>query len=338
MTFPILIPHFKNGKITAYAISQLIKHKGKYNIEIYVVNNNSGDGSERYLKPFTKYIKYQEYPKSRLSSHGIAFDYILPYVNHPFFITIESDSFPTSDDWLDYYEELINKGYDAAGSFLKLSGGTYMHPCGAMYSKNVWREAKEICKNTDYTYFPNMCRKDGLFDYHLMLHRDVVEKVLSKPNDYVNLSDGYKKLDRKGYMGKMLFYSPTVQPFHNGMGMIDESVKTYGSRNIETEVPNILLNGKKKIVCRVGYEPGQWLTYFMLATGKKVYDIPTKIKWLEGRENQQQEFTKMVNGFTHIWAGSSFLDMQGTEYDDVYQFKKNQIDELYNSLPSKYKI
>ena len=149
MDFTIIIPHYKS-KITAYAIHKLRENKGKHNIEIFVVDNNAGDGSFEYLKPFNKYIKYQPYPKNRLQSHGISFDFVLPYVKTEWFITIESDSFPTEDNWLDYYENIINQGYDCAGSLLHLSGGEYLHPCGALYSKKIWEQASKMCFDTKY--------------------------------------------------------------------------------------------------------------------------------------------------------------------------------------------
>lgn len=337
MKIAILIPHYKNGQITAHAVSKLIQHKGKHEIEIMIVDNNAGDGSAAFLRPFINDIKYQAYPKDKLQSHGISFDFILPYVKTDYFITIESDSYPTNDTWLDYIEDLINEGYDSGGSLLSLSGGQYQHPCGAFYSKKVWQEAKIYCNEVEYAYFPNMYTSEG-FDCHTMLHKSIVEKVIQSPYDYLELADGYKGLSRQGFVEKLMYYSPTVAPFHNGMGKLNESVKTYGQRCLATEVHNILLSDKPKILRRIGYEPGQWLTYFMLAKDKKVFHIPTEVKWVNDREFQQQEYTRMENGFTHVWAGSSYLDMKDTEMNDVYEFKKNQIEELYNSLPENQKI
>ena len=338
MKFSILIPHYKNGKITAHCICQLLKNKGKHDIEIIVVSNSQKEGVE-YLKPFRKYIKLVYYPKGVVQSHGIAFDFALKngLVNNENFITLESDSFPEKDKWLDYYENAVNEGYNAAGSHLLLSGGLYMHPCGAMYNKTVWQEAKEYCDNIQYDYFPNMSKREG-FDCHLMLHKSITDMVLSNPLDYVDLAKKYqgKSIDEmKAIMG---WYKPTASPFHNGMGSINESIKTYGKRNIQTDASNVLLDNKKKIIARIGYEPGQWFTYYLYAIGESVENIPTEVKWLPNREGQQQEYTLTENGLKHIWAGSSFLDMKDTSMNDVYEFKKNQIETLYNSLPEKYKI
>jgi len=337
MKFDILIPHFKQGKVTTYTISQLLKNKGKHEIEIYVINNNSGDSSEKYFAPFEGQIKYHEYPKDIIQSHGVSFDWILPKTKNEWFITIESDGFPTNDTWLDYYENLINDGHDGAISLLKLSGGIYGHPCGGLYNKKVWQEAKRYCNEVQYAYFPNMSVSGG-FDCHLMIHKDIVEKVLAEPYDYIELAEGYKGLTRQQMVARIMYYSPVVGPFHNGMGRLNETLRTYGHRTPETEIPNVLLTDKPKLINRVGYEPGQWLYYYQMATGKKIFHVPTETKWLPNRENQQQEYTQMENGFKHIWAGSSYLDMKDGDFHDVYEFKNNLIESLYNSLPNNQKI
>ncbi len=335
MKISVVIPHYLS-KITAHAIYKLLENKGRHEVVIWVVDNNAGDGSIAYLRPFVNDIRYQSFPKNYVQSHGIAIDFVLPYVDTEYFITMESDSFPINDKWLDYYEDLIEKGYDAAGSYLQLSGGSYLHPCGAMYSKKAWQEAVSYCNNIEYGYFPNMAYKDG-FESHVMLHKSIIEKVIANPFDYVELADEYKKLNRTGWLEKLRWYSPVVGPMHNGMGKNNESVKTYGQRTKETEPQDIILDNKKKIIYRVGEEPGQWLYYFMLAKGKKVFEIPTEMKWMPNREKEQQEYSLNEAGVKHIWAGSSYLGMKDTEMNDVYEFKKNQVNELYNSLPKKYK-
>src|SRR4030066_2215807 len=100
---------------------------------------------------------------------------------------------------------------------------------------------------------------------------------------------------------------------HNGMGRLQESVRTYGRRNPESEVPNILLDNRAKIIYRIGYEPGQFMYYWMLAKGYNIYSIPTEVKWLKGKENQQQEYTLNAAGIKHIWGVSAY---HGTELND----------------------
>lgn len=338
LSISILIPHYRTGKITAYSIAQLLKYKGKHELDIIVIDNNAGDGSTKYLEPFQKEITIVEYPKDKLQSHGIAFDYILPEVNTEYFITLESDSFPTKDGWLDYYEELADRGVDAAGSRLQLSGGNYLHPCAGMFKKRVWEEAKVYCDNIQYNYYPNMSMRDN-FPLQLMVHKSLMKDFEANPMDYVELSPEYKDNTSVVMEEKRLYYLPVVGPFHNGMGCRQESVKTYGQRTIESESPFVLLNDKcMKLIGRAGYEPGQWLSAWLVAMNKRVVYIPSETKWIPGKENQQQEYTINEAGIKHIWAVSAYHEYTPDSDRDIALYKQSIPEQLYNSLPYNLKI
>lgn len=337
MDITILLPHYRTGEMTAYSIYQFLKNKGKHNVKIIVSDNNAGDGTIEYLKPFQNDIKVVNYPKDKLQSHGISLDVLIPTIETEYFITAESDSFPTKENWLDYYDEIIEQGFDAAGSFMQLSGGFYMHPAGALYSKKVWQECKEFCDNIPYTYFPNMWNKEG-FDGHTMIHNDVLNEVLNNPIDYFDLAKGYDGLTKDQILEKAKYYSATVCPFHNGMGCLQESVRSYGVRSIEKGIEDMNITDRPKIIFRVGEEPGQFFTYWMLANGKKLHGIETETVWMKGREGQQQEYTLMSNGFRHIWGVSSYVERGSKGVEDIYEAKRKIPFQLYNSLPSEFKI
>lgn len=340
METTIIIPHYKNSKTTAFAISQYAKYVGNHQVRIIVIDNNDGDGSIEYLQPLREHFILVPYPKDRLQSHGIAVDYAieLGYVETEYFLMAESDSYPTGP-YLDYYEKLINTGVDAAGSLLKLSGGTFLHPCGAIYKKSVWYEAKAYVETIPYNYYPNFMMRNN-FPVHTMIHKSLVEEIANNPNDWVELAPEYKDRTKEVMQAKLKHYNPVgMGVFHNGMGGRQESLRTYGERTPTTDFPFIKLTERnQKIIGRMGYEPAQFFYYYMVSEAKNVIYIPTETKWMEGRENQQQEYTINEAGIVHIWAGSSYLDMKGTEQNDVYEFKKNQIEGLYNSLPNHQKI
>lgn len=337
MKFTILIPHFKTPKTTAYSVSQFLKFKGKHEVEIVVIDNSYPDKSIESLKPFEGQIEILHNTSDKISSHGIALDIAINLISNENVITAESDSFPTQDNWLDYYERIVNEGYDCAGSYLKLSGGSYLHPCGAYYKKSLWEEAKKYCDIIPYTYFPSMAMVDGLA-MHTMVHESLLNSFLAEPEDYIELSESYKPYHPAMAERKAEHYRPVVNPFHNGMGARNENIRTYGMRTVDTERFNIIPDGKKKLLCRAGYEPGQWLHYYAASMSKKILHIPTEVFWMPGKENQQQQKTVMENGFTHIWCGTAFLDMKDTHQHDVYEAKKKVIDDLYESLPENLKI
>lgn len=337
MKFTILIPHWKTGKMSAYSIAQLLKFKGKHNLDIVVIDNNAGDGSAHYLDPFLDHITIVDYPIDKMQSHGIAFDYVLPHIKTDYFITIESDSFPTQEGWLDAFEKLILIKIDTAGSVLQLSGGEYLHPCGTLYKTDNWWEAKKFCDEIPYDYYPNMAIKDG-FDCHLMVHHSIRDKFLFEPEEYLDLAPKYKPYDPKYAESKRRWYEPTRGPFHNGMGAREEDIHTYGLRTIESDSDLIDLKYAKKLVRRIGYEPGQYFSYWHKLKNKNIAIIPTETKWINDIPGTQQLYTMNAFGFKHLWAGSAHLDMKGTSMNDVYELKHHEIENLYNSMPREYKI
>ncbi len=336
MNFSIILCHFKTGKMTAYTIAQILKYKGDHEIEILICNNNAGDGSEKYFKPFKDQIKVFDYPKDKLQSHGIGYDVLFELSSNEWVLCLESDSFPIKEGFLDYYEKLIKEGYDGAVSLLKLSGGEYGHPAGSLYRRSIWVEAWKYCKEIEYYYFPNMGMKDT-FPSHIMVHKSIINEFLASPEDYIELADNYKPYIPQKAEQQAAYYYPTVGPMHNGMGRLQESVKAYGIRNPETEVPNVILDNRVKIVYRVGYEPGQHHYYWMLAKGYKIFHIPTETKWLEGKINQQQEYTLNEAGIKHIWGVSAYHDTDLKD-GDVAKIKQSLPEQLYNSLPEYQKI
>lgn len=337
MKFSIILCHYKTGKMTAYTVAQILKYKSDHEIEILICDNNAGDGSVEYLKPFMEHMVVHSYPKDKLQSHGIGYDVLFEYAKNEWVIALESDSYPIKEGWLDYYAKLINEGYDGAASLLQLSGGQYGHPAGALYRRSIWVEAWKYCVGIEYIYLPNAAMKEG-FQCHLMVHKSIWSSFVKSPEEYIELSDSYKPYTANVAYQKAHYYDPVVGPMHNGMGRLQESVRTYGGRNPETEVPNILLDNRAKLIYRVGYEPGQNFYYWMLAKGYKVFHIPTETKWLSGKEMQQQEYTLTENGVKHCWGISAYHDYTPENEKETALIKQSIPDQLYNSLPEHQKI
>lgn len=326
--------------MTAYSVSQFLKYRGNHDVSIIVGDNNPGDGTIEYLKPFEKDILIVNYPKDKLQSHGILIDYVLSlgFVKTSHFITAESDAFPVREGYLDYYEKAINDGYDLGGSRLLLSGGDYLHPCGSFYSVKIWQECKEYVDTIEYEYFPNMSMREN-FQAHLMVHHSILDKFLENPENYIELADGYKPYTKEKALERLEYYRPVGDGiFHNGMGGRNESIKTYGDRSLSSETPFAVLTSKsQKMVNRIGLEPGQFIHYWANAVGKKIFYVPIEVVWVPGREHENQEYTLMESGIKHIWGVSSYRDSDPTNNDWI---KRKQIAplELYETLPEHQKI
>lgn len=325
--------------MTAYSISQLLKYKSDHDLEIIVVDNNIKDESRKYLWPFRGKIRYIVYPEGRLQSHGIAINYALELglVDTEYFLCLENDAFPIGE-FVPYYEAIIKNGYDAAGSILSLSGGRYLHPCGALYRKSVWAECKAYCDAIPYNYYPSLMLRDN-FAMHTMIHKSIADAVEECPEDWMEVSSEYKDRPKQTMQRKREYYLPVCCPFHHGAGGLQESIRTYGSRTAESDAPFIVLNGKsKKIIGRAGYEPGEFFHFWMQNAGKKIFEIPTEVKWMAGRENQQQEYTLTESNIRHLWGISSYTERAAEGVEDIYAEKHGLPDKLYNSLPIHQRI
>lgn len=333
----ILIPHYKTGMMTAYTVSELLTYTHGSEVDIVVIDNNPGDGSIEYLNPFLKWIGIVEYPKNKLQSHGIAFDYVLPLIKTEYFLTLESDAFPTKA-FLPYYRSIIECGFDMGGSLLTLSGGSFLHPAGGIYKTSLWHECKKHCEEMPYDYFPNMLLRDN-FKMHTMIHRDYLDQVLENPDDWFELSDDYKPYSRKLAEEKRDHYKPVCGPFHDGRGGRQENIKTFGGRTWESEAPFAISNPKwQKIIGRVGEEPGQALFYWAKSMGKRIFYIPTEVKWMPGKEHRQQEYTLNEAGIKHLWAISAYHDYTPEDEKDVAKIKQSIPEHLYGTLPPNQRI
>lgn len=345
MKLSVIIPHYAVGKMTSYTIAKLLQYKGKHELDIIVVDNKPLDGSYIYLEPFMDKIAYWQYPEGVLQSHGIAISWAIQNrVKTKYVLCLENDAYPTME-FVDYYADLAEKGYDAAGSIMTLSGGTYLHPCAALYKTSTIFEAESDCSNMPFDYFPNMAMRNN-FPCHLMVNKHtrmsdglLSDLFLSNPEDFIELADAYKPHRRVDAVVRRNKYLPVVCAFHNGMGGNQESIHTYGQRTYLTEAETILADEPpNKIIYRMGYEPGQWLYYYLIKKGYEVFDIPTTTHWMPGRENQQQEYSINEAGIKHIWGVSSYTERPADGVEDIYATKRGIPDMLYNTLPKHQRI
>lgn len=340
MDITVLIPHYKQWRITCYTVYQFIKYTEGTDIEILVINNSYPDDSVFYLNPFKLHprVKIIDHVTDQCNSHGVAYEFAMQFVKSKYVLLSESDCFPTRP-FLDYMDLFIRNDYDLAGNIMQLSGGRYLHPGAALLKVDLWREAKHYYENSPYHYLSNFGMVDG-FAAHVMIHDDIWEFFLQKPGAFVELPEGKRNCTREGVLENERFYKTIAHSaLHNGMGMASETVPMIGQRNQNNQPQQILLTGKEKIVHRVGYEPGQAIFYWAIANGKKICEIPVEeIVWMPGRENMQQEYTLSENGCKHIWGCSSFAYSDIPEIRDVIERKNKLPEELYNTLPEEYKI
>lgn len=332
--YTILIPHYKTGKLTAHAVYRTLLHSQNNDISIVVIDNSDGIGME-YLEPFkgNRKLKIVKYPTDLLQSHGVAFDYAIDngYVDTDYFICMESDSYPISDNWLLDYDRAIKEGCDMAGGIFNQSSGHFIHPTGALYSKQLYLECKEYVKgiNKVYWYCPNHYKdlKSGL-SYHSML-----PKV-----DYPNI-------EQSDLMNEITRYMPVATSvFHNGMGFSNDDEFYYWNRTKQNQSDSMSkynVYDSPKTYVRIGFEPGQYLHYWAYANNKKIIEMPVEIIWMKHRTNQQQAYSIQNGRFKHEWCGTAYSECKPEEHPhikDILEYKQSMPDRLYANIPKEYQV
>lgn len=99
----ILVPNYKTLDITKICMRLIRQHTNFNSAEVIVIDNNSADASLDYLKSL-KWIKLierkAETPESAPLSHSRALDLALDQVETPYVLSIHTDTFVKSPDWL----------------------------------------------------------------------------------------------------------------------------------------------------------------------------------------------------------------------------------------------
>lgn len=335
--YSVIVPHYQTGKMTAYCLAKLLKYSVQ-RLDIIVVNNSPSHPDNVFLRPFQREVTILPYPSDRIQSHAIAIDYALPHINTPYFIVVETDSFPTQPDWLSYYDRLVDAGVDAAGSVLALSGGTFLHPAGALYKTATCREALQQCLKSDYTYFPNASVRHN-FAYHLMVHHRVLAAFCADPETFnIVLHRDYVGLLPEQRMQRAIDYKPVDGLFHCGKGRRDDVVGNHGQRTLASESEVVVEDGILDIIHRVGYEPGQFLCYWLVAHNRTLFPIPTETVWMPNRTGQQQEYTMTEHGFKHLWGMTAYHGCTVPELQDIVIAKEQLMNSLYASLPDDVRV
>ena len=127
----ICIPHWQAQLYMTLCLRSIRKHSAKYDLEVIVVDNGSCDGSLAYLHsvPWIRLIERpQEKPTNWPLNVFTAWDRGLQVATGEYYLTMHSDVFVKSDDWLDPFLREISAGpaVAATGSWkLELENPVY---------------------------------------------------------------------------------------------------------------------------------------------------------------------------------------------------------------------
>jgi glycosyltransferase involved in cell wall biosynthesis len=115
----ICIPHWQVKQYMTLCLRSIRKHSRKYDIQVIVVDNGSKDESLDYLRSLD-WIFLLERPNEVHTNWPrnvfTAWDYGIQHATGEYFITMHSDVFVKTDDWLDPMLREINHSSSIAAS------------------------------------------------------------------------------------------------------------------------------------------------------------------------------------------------------------------------------
>ncbi len=114
----ICLPHWQAKPLITICLRSIRKHSKNYDIEVIVVDNGSKDGSIEYLRSL-KWIRLIERPEETHSNWPLnvftAYERGFLEATGDYFITMHSDVFVKTDDWLDPFLREMGHSGDVAG-------------------------------------------------------------------------------------------------------------------------------------------------------------------------------------------------------------------------------
>ncbi|MFQ5544536.1 MAG: glycosyltransferase family 2 protein [Acidiferrobacterales bacterium] len=114
----ICIPHWQVRALMSLCLRSIRKHSRNYDLEVIVVDNGSKDESLDYLRSL-RWIRLIERPEETHTNWPrnvfTAWDRGIQEATGDYFITMHSDVFIKSDDWLDPYLERMDHSDSVAG-------------------------------------------------------------------------------------------------------------------------------------------------------------------------------------------------------------------------------
>ncbi len=114
----ILIPNYKTPEITKICLRLIRQHTDLSSAEVIVIDNDSNDESTEYLRSLswiTLIERKANKPEPGPLSHSRALDLALKNVKTPYLLTIHTDTFVKSDQWLDVLLAPFSQNENLAG-------------------------------------------------------------------------------------------------------------------------------------------------------------------------------------------------------------------------------
>lgn len=320
----ITLPHFRAGRWTAIAIHALAAYGVPVPCEIILVDNSPGCPSIKAITetdlaktPGLKIVSGDPNFTAHGQGYSIGYRNADPESTHVF--CMETDSFPTRSGWFDEWVK-ASASYDLVGPEMKMGAGTYIHPAGALYTRELIEAAKAWqSAHFEWLFCPGAGQTLKTSDKacHVVAHNTwLAERAI--PADLREAIELWKK----------------AGPFQEMRCFDEEGFDDYMHRKGITNLEPI---GGQETYNKIGFEAGQFLSYFAEKRGFRVLRAPTEVSWMSGKQGQQAAFSRVFGGFLHVWAGSVSSIPNGLA-DDVRDFKVKQCAEYFAQLPESLRV
>lgn len=312
----ILIPHYLSWKWIAACIHQFKTYPPSIPHEIIVCDNSMGHPS---IKSLTETSLGEGVTivqgDIQLPSHGHGYEICSSVADGDWYFTAENDSFPTRHGWFEEYVKAAGEGFELIGPYMPMASGKYIHPAGACISRRAVEQAKTWQQaHQSWWHCDSAAITLGTADwgFHVTAHNSWLANKEPIPEDLRKKMENWRKAE--------------VWQEHRCFD--EDTLQSYGGR---TEIKNWEPQFGKLYYNKIGFEAGQWLSYYCQAHGIPVKRAELHIEWMPGREGRQAAYSTVYGGFTHVWAGSSSL-LVGLE-QPVRDYKNAQAEHWFSQVP-----
>lgn len=315
----ILIPHYRTFRTTASCIWNFKKYGLPIESEIVLCNNSPGHQSIRAITETSlgEGIKIVE-GNANFPSHGQAYQKSYESCDGDWIFTAESDSFPTRMGWFNEYLK-ASVDYDYIGPEIPMGGGTYIHPAGALTHRGVIGAAEGWQANhKDWIFIPGAGAKLKTSDrgYHVVAHKEWLNDLPMVDSEMQKEIELWRNV---GVWQEMRSFDEDT---------FDNYSQRIGVNNWEP------IDGKYSYN-KIGYEPGQWLSYFSQSHGFRCLKAPTHIEWMARQEGRQAAYSDVFGGFRHLWCGTVSRVSAKDLNPQVVSFKMDQEKKYFYELPEE---
>ena len=136
-TYSILMAAHNALDLVRVATLRTLRHSAKVDARLVVVDNDSTDGTREWLRLLARRNDIDLIESAANIGHGPALELARSRTASPYLITLDSDAFPLSDDWIPRLRARLDDGAGAAGI---LHHRNYIHPSCLMVTRRLLDE------------------------------------------------------------------------------------------------------------------------------------------------------------------------------------------------------